>query len=62
MPTRNYPCLPGAASGNEDDIESEALDAKSLRARLAARDAAAERFRRLKEKLLAARGDEATKG
>jgi hypothetical protein len=42
----------------DDDPSHETLDAGTMRERLAAREAAAERFRKLKEKLLAARDAE----
>jgi hypothetical protein len=55
--TRDYPTLP-APMCCDDDPSHETLDAGTMRERLAAREAAAERFRKLKEKLLAARDAE----
>ncbi|HSN20744.1 MAG TPA: hypothetical protein VLS49_08710 [Usitatibacter sp.] len=55
MTTRDYPPLPPASTCGDDDPVPESLDAKTLRERLTAREAANERFRKLKEKLLAAR-------
>jgi hypothetical protein len=52
--SRDYPILP-APTSCDDDPAHEPLDAKTMRERLAAREAATERFRGLKEKLLAER-------
>lgn len=55
MPIRDYPPMPAPLASGEEDAGAEPLDASTLRARLLAREIANERFRRLKEKLLAAR-------